>query len=290
MLRRLIGEDIELVTLPEPNAGRVQADPSQIDQILVNLAVNARDAMTSGGKLILRVNGVTLTRPQIGQPDVVPAGRYVRLEVTDTGCGIPPDTLEHVFEPFFTTKAVGQGSGLGLATVLGTVKQNRGCIQVESELGRGTSFFIYLPALSEEAVAERTQHRDATPQGTETVLLVEDEEMLRGLLKSFLEGRGYTVLQAAHGEEAIRLCQEHGETIQLLLTDVVMPVKGGRELADWVRLHHPHMRVLYMSGYTEDAVLRHGVEADGAHFIQKPFSTAALARKVREVLGSPWPV
>lgn len=284
MLRRLIGEDVELVTLPEPNAGRVLADPSQIDQILVNLAVNARDAMPSGGKLIIRVNGTTLSRLSIGQPDVIPAGQYVVLEVTDTGCGIPPDTLEHVFEPFFTTKPVGQGSGLGLATVLGTVKQNGGFIQVESKLESGTSFRLYLPALANESAAERSQTASATPQGTETLLLVEDEEMLRGLLKSFLESQGYTVLQAAHGEEAMRLCQQYGEVIQLLLTDVVMPVKGGRELADWMRIHHPHVRVLYMSGYTDDAMLRHGLEASGTHFIQKPFTTAALAQKVRAVL------
>jgi len=288
MLRRLIGEDIELVTLPEPGAGRVMADPAQIDQLLVNLAMNARDAMPSGGKLTIRVGREVFLRPNVGYPDAVPAGRYALLEIQDTGCGMTAETLAHVFEPFFTTKPVGQGSGLGLATVHGTLKQNGGFIQVQSAPGQGTCFRLYLPALPEEAGSERAAPEPVVPQGTETLLLVEDEEMLRGLLKSVLESRGYTVLQAAHGEEAIRVCQQHAQAIRLLLTDVVMPVKGGRELADWVRAHHSHIRILYMSGYTEDAVLRHGVEADGAHFIQKPFSTAVLAKKVRDVLdGAP---
>jgi signal transduction histidine kinase/ActR/RegA family two-component response regulator len=284
MLRRLIGNDVELVTLPEPDAGRVLADPAQIDQLLVNLALNAREAMPRGGKLTLRVRRAEFTRPQAGYPDTVPAGSYVLLEVGDTGCGIAPETLHHVFEPFFTTKPVGQGSGLGLATVHGTLKQNGGFIQVQSELGNGACFRLYFPALPAENEPPQTPQSTASRQGTETILLVEDEEMLRGLLKSVLESKGYTVLQAAHGEEAIRRCQEHGETIQLLLTDVVMPVKGGRELAEWVQIQYPHIRLLYMSAYTEDAVFRHGVEADGAHFIQKPFATAALAQKVREVL------
>ena len=289
MLRRLIGEDIELVTLPEPDAGRVLADPAQLDQILVNLAMNARDAMPSGGKLTIRVSRTELTRTNVGFPDAVPAGCYSLLEISDTGCGMHPETLSHVFEPFFTTKPVGQGSGLGLATVHGTLKQNKGYIQVASELGSGTSFRLYLPVVPDEAGAERSTPIPIPHHGTETLLLVEDEEMLRGLLKSFLEGKGYTVLQAAHGEEAIRVCEQHAAEIRLLVTDVVMPVKGGRELADWVRAHHPHIRLLYMSGYTEDAVLRHGVEADGAHFIQKPFATGALAQKVREVLDRPPP-
>jgi signal transduction histidine kinase/ActR/RegA family two-component response regulator len=287
MLRRLIGEDIELVTLPEPDTGRVLADPAQLDQLLVNLAMNARDAMPSGGKLTIRVSRAELARTHVGYPDAVPAGRYALLEISDTGCGMHLDTINHVFEPFFTTKPVGQGSGLGLATVHGTLKQNGGFIQVQSELGNGTSFRIYLPALPDEARPERSAPGPASHQGTETILLVEDEEMLRGLLKNVLEARGYTVLQAAHGEEAIRVCERRGSEIRLLLTDVVMPVKSGRELADWVRAHHPHIRLLYMSGYTEDAVLRHGVEADGAHFIQKPFATDALAQKVRQVLDAP---
>lgn len=284
MLRRLIGNDVELVTLPEPDAGRVLADPAQIDQLLVNLALNAREAMPHGGKLTLRVCRAGFGRSQAGYPDTVPAGSYVLLEVSDTGCGIAPETLHHVFEPFFTTKAVGQGSGLGLATVHGTLKQNGGFIQVQSEPGNGACFRLYLPVLPAEEAPPRAPLSSASRQGTETLLLVEDEEMLRGLLKSVLESKGYTVLQAAHGEEAIRRCQQHGETIQLLLTDVVMPVKGGRELAEWVHVQYPHIRLLYMSAYTEDAVLRHGVEADGAHFIQKPFATTALAQKVREVL------
>ena len=286
MLRRIIGEDIELVTLLEEKLGRVKIDPGQIEQVIFNLAVNARDAMPSGGKLIIETTNVELdkeyARTHIG---VVP-GRYVRLSVSDTGFGMSQEISEKVFEPFFTTKDKGKGTGLGLSTVYGIVRQSGGNIWVYSEPGHGTTFKIYLPRVEEELdTLHGRDETDSLPRGTETVLLVEDEPSVRNLAHHLLHQQGYKVLEATNGEEALRVNQEHvGETIHLLLTDVVMPQMGGKELADQLKILRPGIKVLYASGYTDDAIVHHGVLEPGTHFLQKPFSLKTLSHKVREVL------
>ncbi len=287
MLRRLIGEDIELITVLSPNAARINADPGQIEQVLMNLVVNARDAMPQGGKLIIRTDNVELTEGYASQHIAVRPGRYVMLAVSDTGTGIDAETQKRIFEPFFTTKKIGKGTGLGLSTVYGIIKQSGGNIWVYSEVGRGTTFKIYLPLVDEEAESIQPRATDATPpRGTETVLLVEDEEMVRRMTRGMLEMNGYTVIEAANGEEALAVCERHHGPFHLLLTDVVMPQMSGRELAQAIATLHPEMRVLYMSGYTDDAILHHGALDPGTVLLEKPFTSSALARKVREVLDS----
>jgi signal transduction histidine kinase/CheY-like chemotaxis protein len=286
MLRRLIGEDIELVTLPAPNLGQVKADPGQLEQVLLNLAVNARDAMPRGGKLTVETNNVTLDEDYASQHVDVPAGEYVLLSVSDTGIGMTEEVKTHLFEPFFTTKERGKGTGLGLATCFGIVKQSGGHIEAYSEVNRGTTFKIYLPRLKEaiSPVPGRAKSGDL-PRGTETVLLVEDESAVRELASRMLRQQGYNVLEAANGEEALRVAGEYaGEEIHLLLTDVVMPRLGGTELADQLKVMRPDIKVLFTSGYTDNAIVHPSILESGMAFLPKPFSSQMLARKVREVL------
>ena len=288
MLRRLIGEDIELTAVLDLALGRVKADPGQIEQIILNLAVNARDAMPQGGRLTLKTANVTLDQAYVRQHLDATPGPYVLLAVSDTGVGMDAETRSHIFEPFFTTKEAGKGTGLGLSTVYGIVKQSGGTIWVESAPGRGTTFEIYLP-LVEEAAASGELHPALpapTPGGTETSLVVEDEMSVRKLAAEFLGSNGYRVLEAQDGAEALQVCEEHRAPIHLLLTDVVMPGMSGRELAVRLVGARPEMKVIYVSGYTDDAIVQHGVREEGTVFLQKPFSLDTLARTVREALDS----
>jgi PAS domain S-box-containing protein len=285
LLRRLIGEDVTLTTTLSSDLGNVRVDPGQIDQVIINLAVNARDAMPRGGKLIMETAHVDLDEVYAeGNPGVW-AGRYVLLVVSDTGVGIDESTQAHIFEPFFTTKAQGQGTGLGLAVVHGIIAQSGGHISVSSKLGQGTTFKIYFPQV-EGLRTTRKSHAGTgeTPRGSETILLVEDEGAVRKLALRTLEMAGYTVLEAAHGGEGVRVAEQHQGPIHLLVSDVVMPEMGGCLLAERLAATRPGMKVLFLSGYTDDAMVRHGVLSSEINFLQKPFSPDALARKVREVL------
>jgi PAS domain S-box-containing protein len=285
LLRRLIGEDIRLETSFAPDLPRVRIDPGQLEQVLMNLVVNARDAMPTGG--LLRVTATeTLVPPGSAEPSDVPAGTYVRLSVTDSGVGMSDAVKSHIFEPFFTTKGVGKGTGLGLATVYGIVRQAGGTIVVDSALGRGTSFHVLLPAQSMAAADQAAVAVAHVPHGSETILLVEDEEAVRRFARFALEMHGYVVHEVGLARQALTLDVAALAHVSLLVTDVVMPGMGGRQLADQLRQRHPGMRVLYMSGYTDDAVVRHGLETSTDAFIQKPFTPQGLARKVREVLDA----
>jgi len=286
MLRRLIGEHIALVAVLAPDLGRVRADPNQIEQVIVNLAVNARDAMPNGGNLTVETANVdldeTFTQAHLGAV----AGPYAMFAVTDTGAGMDATVRAHLFEPFFTTKEVGKGTGLGLATVYGIVKQSDGYISVYSEPGRGSSFKVYLPRIEAPAAAAAAAPKTGAARGSETILVVEDEPAVLTLSRRALEAQGYVVLAAADGTDALRVVERHGGTIHLLLTDVVMPGFSGRELADQLAARRPGVRVLYMSGYPGDAVVQHGTLPPGSAFLQKPFSPDGLARKVRDVLDA----
>lgn len=288
LLTRLLGEDIGLYTVLEASLGRVKADPGQIEQVVMNLAVNARDAMPRGGKLTIETANVDLDDTYAREHVGARAGSYVMLAVSDNGTGMVQEVRQRIFEPFFTTKELGKGTGLGLSTVYGIVKQSEGYIWVYSEPGQGTSFKVYLPRVdaAAEAVPLRTT-RKASYIGTETVLLVEDEDGVRALVRQVLHKHGYTVLEARHGGEALLHCERHQGTIQLLLTDVVLEQMGGPELARRLSGIRPDMRVLYISGYTDDAIIHHGVLTEGTAFLQKPFTTEALARKIRQVLDDP---
>jgi PAS domain S-box-containing protein len=285
MLRRLIGEDIVLATASAGRLPPVRIDPGQMNQIILNLVVNARDAMPQGGRLTLECSVVDLDEHYCRLYPDAQAGRHVCLAVSDTGVGMPPEVQERIFEPFFTTKELGKGTGLGLAVVYGIVRQHGGHIQVYSEVGHGTTFKVYLPVVQETVVTELPAVEE-TPRGSETILLVEDDEAVRGLAQTSLEMYGYRVLWAADAQGALRLAEEHAGTIHLLLTDVVMPGMSGRELVDILRQRQPQLTVLFMSGYTDDAVLRHGLVHADVAFLQKPFTPAGLARKVRDVLDS----
>jgi PAS domain S-box-containing protein len=286
MLRRVIGEDIELETVLHPHLGRVKADPGQLEQVIINLAINARDAMPEGGRLTLETLNVDLDESYSRDHAMVKPGHYVMLAVSDTGTGMDEETQAHIFEPFFTTKAQDKGTGLGLATVYGTVQQSGGYIYVYSEIGRGTTFKLYLPRVA--ATAHRSPQVAAkTPQlvGTETILLVEDDAVVRELVQRTLGIYGYKVLQAANGPEALSICQSNDEPIDLMLTDVVMPQMSGRELAEAVAKCRPEIKVLYMSGYSGEAVVRGGMLGQDMPFLQKPFTPDALTRKIRQALS-----
>ncbi|HYM07420.1 MAG TPA: ATP-binding protein [Terriglobales bacterium] len=293
MLTRLIGEDIDLVMVPGPDIGAVKADPGQIEQVIMNLAVNARDAMPHGGKLTIETANVTLDATYARFHAPVKPGDYVMLAISDTGVGMDADTQAHIFEPFYTTKGL-KGTGLGLSTVYGIVKQSEGYIWLYSEAGKGTSFKIYLPRFSATGEVLVTQpalaaEADQPAPGHETILLVEDEENLRRLAHQYLSNQGYTVIDAPDGATAIQISQAHKGPIHLLLTDVIMPGMNGRELANQVSPTRPEMRVLYMSGYTENHIGHNGTLDQGITLLQKPFTLPALKSKVREMLDTPLP-
>jgi len=287
MLRRILGEDIDYVQVLAPDLGVVRADPGQIEQVLMNLVVNARDAMPEGGKLTIETSNVDIDEEYAAHHVGVKPGSYVRLAVTDTGCGMDDQTKTQLYEPFFTTKEKGKGTGLGLSTVYGIVKQSGGNIWVYSELGLGTTFKIYLPReLSVKATANRLRAILKPARGTETILVVEDEEALRKVAMRSLEAAGYTVLAAAAGDEALLISAQHAGIIHLLLTDVVMPRMSGQALAQSLLKTRPMAKVLYMSGYADNAFVHHGVVDEGTHFIGKPFTATDITRKVRDVLDN----
>jgi two-component system, cell cycle sensor histidine kinase and response regulator CckA len=285
LLRRLLGEDVTIATALAPDCGPVKADPGQLEQVIVNLSVNARDAMPNGGRLMIETKNVDLDGDYPTERVTIPAGRYVMLAVTDTGTGMDAKTKARIFEPFFTTKPVGKGTGLGLATVYGVVQQSGGYIWLYSELGHGTSFKIYLPrvdAVETEAAAEASLA--GALDGSETVLVAEDEEAVRQIIEKALDAHGYRVLSARDGAEALERASAYAGQIDLLVTDVVMPDMNGRELSRRLVETRPNLRTLYLSGYTDDAILHRGVLQQGVAFLQKPFSLRMLARKVREVI------
>jgi signal transduction histidine kinase len=285
MLQRIIGEDVELKTVLAPDLWPVRVDPAQIEQVVVNLAVNARDAMPEGGRLTIETTNMVLDGVYISSHLEAKPGEHVLLAISDTGSGISEEDREHIFEPFFTTKETGRGTGLGLATVYGIVKQSEGDIQVYSEKGIGTTFKVYLPRVKGTASSmPRVQDKSEIPTGTETVLLVEDDQSVRELSHRVLEYQGYTVLEARNAEEALQLSIRYPKPVHLLLVDVVMPGMNGRALAEELAKTRPDMKTLFMSGYTGNAIARHGVLDPGVAFIQKPFSPAILTRRVREIL------
>ena len=288
LLRRLIGEDVDLVTIPTASEDAVEADAGRLEQVIMNLAVNARDAMPHGGQLTIETNVVYLDESFSAKRLGVRPGQHVVISLADTGIGMDEQTLSHLFEPFFTTKNPGQGTGLGLATAYGIIRQSGGAIAFESEVGRGTTARIYLPlsaaARSGPAVDEAALQAPLT--GAETILVVEDETRVRKLMVGVLSARGYRVLEATRGEEALRLCQEYDGRIDLAVVDVVMPEMSGPELVRRLDSVFPDMRVLFISGYTDEAIVHHGIEESGAAFLQKPFLPDALSRKVRQVLDS----
>ena len=287
MLRRLIGENIELSTILSEEKGNVKVDPGQIEQVIMNLVVNARDAMPLGGKLRIETQKVRFTEPYIWEDTKIDAGTYIMLAISDTGNGMDKETLTRIFEPFFTTKKEGKGAGLGLSTVYGIIKQSDGFINVYSEQGKGTTFKIYLPCVDEmpkdiSTVSSQTERL----KGSETILVTEDDETLRNLICGILTDNGYNVLEASNGGSALLKCEKYQEPIHLILSDVVMPEMSGRELVERLILIHPEMKVVYMSGYTDDAVILHQIIDENVHFLQKPFSPLALLEKIRIVLDS----
>jgi CheY-like chemotaxis protein len=285
MLRRMIGEDVILKNKADPDLPSVRADPGQLEQVIMNLAVNARDAMPQGGTLDIETGTAELDEAYAAAHPAVSPGSYVLLAISDTGHGMDENTKAHLFEPFFTTKGPGKGTGLGLATVYGIVKQSGGHVAAYSEVGEGTTMKVYLPVV--DAAAEQAGAAAAPaapPNGTETVLLVEDEENVRQLAQGILKRYGYTVLQARDGAEAVAVCNGHRGEIHLMVTDVVMPGMGGPESGELIRRLRPAIKVLFMSGYADRAVTEHRVLDPATPFLQKPFTPAALARKVREVL------
>ena len=284
MLQRLLGEDIDLRVSADPELGRVSADPGQIEQVLMNLAVNSRDAMAQGGILTIETANVVLDESYTSRHFGLKPGPYVLLAVNDNGSGMDEATKARLFEPFFTTKGPGRGTGLGLSTVFGIVKQSGGGVDVYSEPGLGTSVKVYLPRIDQPAAIESEKLRKSVARGSETILLVEDDEMVRRLVCETLLREGYKVIDFADPQEARRKSESHKGTIQLLITDVVMPKVSGRELAAKLLQQRPAMKVLYMSGYTDNAVVNSGILQSEVAFLQKPFTPAALAEKVREVL------
>jgi len=287
MLARLIGEDVQLKTILGKGLGAVKIDPGQFEQIVVNLAVNARDAMPDGGQLVIETAGVDLDEEYCRRHSCSPSRSYAMLAVSDTGQGMSEEIKDHLFEPFFTTKEKGKGTGLGLAVIYGVVRQAGGTIEVYSELGQGTTFRIYLPRVEENAQRiEKESQAMEMPGGKETVLLVEDEVILRVLGVKVLKRLGYQVLEADSGGDALVIAERHTEPIHLLLTDVVMPGMNGRELAERMTKMHPEMKVLYTSGYAENVIAHRGVIEQGLNFIGKPYAPQQLAKKLRDILGN----
>ena len=286
MLRRLIDNDIEIAISLVPDLGRVKADPTQIEQILMNLAVNARDAMPGGGTMTIETTNVALDDSHAHQYAEVKPGSYVVLALSDTGVGMDSETQARIFEPFFTTKQAGKGTGLGLSTVYSIVKQSAGYIYAHSEAGRGTTFKVYLPCAEGEAETIRPEKTSPIHGGWETILLVEDNAPLRELTREMLKGFGYAVLDSGRPSDAILIAERHEGPIALLITDIVMPEVNGHVLAETLTAVRPEMKVLYVSGYTEDAIGEYGVLEEGVNFLQKPFRPSDLARKVRDVLDA----
>jgi PAS domain S-box-containing protein len=285
MLRRLIGEDVRLTATLAPTISKIKADAGQVEQVIVNLAVNARDAMPQGGKLTIETSNVELGSGYVDMHPEVRAGLYVMLKVSDTGMGMTQETKAHIFEPFFTTKETGKGTGLGLATVYGIVTQGGGHIEVDTGVGQGASFRIYFPAVNDNLPSRKSQPGvPVVAHGKETILLVEDEEAVRNIAKLTLQSFNYNVLAAENGKEAIRLCEQFTDPIHLVITDVVMPEMGGRQVAERLTACRPGIKILFISGYTDDAVVRHGISQAEVAFLQKPFTPMVLAAKVREVL------
>jgi PAS domain S-box-containing protein len=289
MLRRLIGEDIDLRTSLRQDLWNVRVDPGQIEQVIVNIAVNARDAIPRGGKITVETANVELGEEYLRQHLMVKPGPYAMIAVSDTGSGMDPATQSRIFEPFFTTKDPGKGTGLGLSTVYGIVKQSKGYIWVYSELGIGTTFKIYLPKVLEdiEPVSPERKYLAPVAGGPETILLAEDQDMVREMVTEVLRSNGYTVLLAQNGQEALRVSEHHAGEIHALVTDVVMPHMNGPELASRLRPARPQMKVIFMSGYAEDAIVRHGVLDPDVYFLQKPFRPSELSRRVRDALDAP---
>jgi two-component system, cell cycle sensor histidine kinase and response regulator CckA len=285
LLRRLIGEDISLALCPDPLLGRIQADPGQVEQIIMNLAVNARDAMPGGGRLTVETRNIEVDGAVAPEGLSMPAGAYVLLSVSDTGCGMTEETLEEIFKPFFTTKEAGKGTGLGLATLDSIVKHIGGGVSVSSELHKGTTFRVYLPRVEDQPIPVTLS---STPnealRGSEAILLVEDDEMVRALTQAILERYGYAVVASRSVYDALAFVQEDSRTFHMLLTDTIMPGMNGQELADRVLSIRPDMKVLYMSGYTDNVFARTGTGEPGTAFLQKPFTPHTLAHKVREIL------
>jgi CheY-like chemotaxis protein len=288
MLQRLLGEDIDLLWKPCADPWPVNLDPTQLSQILINLLINSRDAIKGKGKVTVETSCQEVDEDYCMTHKGFVSGRFTVLKVTDDGHGMDPETASQVFEPFFTTKELGKGTGLGLSTVYGIVKQNNGFIQLYTEPGQGTTFSIFLPGFFGEKVAEPVTERvSENLSGSETILLVEDEPSLLSLGASMLGNLGYTVITAGNSEEAIDLFREHGSAINLVMTDVIMPGMNGSELCDALKAIRPGLRVLYMSGYTADAILHRGIIDPGIHFLQKPFPLSDLARAVRAALSDP---
>ena len=286
MIRRLIGENIELAWFPGKGPGSVRMDPAQFDQVLVNLCVNARDAIADVGKIIIETDTVLCDETYCDAHSYCTPGEYVLLAVSDNGSGMDRETLKHIFEPFFTTKELGRGTGLGLSTVYGIVKQNNGFINMYSEPGKGTTCKIYIPLHTLEAVKTPVPTAEKIPRSRgETILIIEDEPTVLEMTTVMLQRLEYTVLAAATPGEAIRIAEEHGSEIHLLITDVVMPEMNGRDLAERLRTIRPTTKILFMSGYTANVIVHHGVLDEGVNFIQKPFSMKGLAAKIREALG-----
>ena len=288
-LARLIDEHIEFCTALAPALGRVAVDPIQVEQVIINLVLNARDAMPEGGKLTIETANVDIEEDEQSGLSQIPAGKYVLLALTDTGCGMNEETQSRIFEPFYTTKEMGKGTGLGLATVYGIVKQSGGFIWVYSEEGQGTTFKVYFPRVASPLTEARPNRQIEINKGTETILVVEDAEPLRVLTKEFLTASGYTVLEAANGDEAIRIAQSHAGPIDLLLTDVIMPRMGGKPLVEQMAQIRPHTRVLYMSGYPNDGIVQAGILANGVALLEKPFTREILSKRVRQVLDEAAP-
>ncbi len=287
LLRRLIGEDIEMITIPGSKLGMVRADPGQIEQVIMNLVINARDAMPTGGKLTIETANVDFDEKCIQHRVEIQPGSYVMIAISDTGCGMDEEIQKQIFDPFFTTKEVGKGTGLGLSMVYGIVKQSEGNIFVYSEPNHGTTFKIYFPRIEESSISPR-QETDSYHlyKGNETILLVEDEEIVRQFISRILEEAGYQVLKAAYGGEALQISETFSDPIHLLLTDVIMPHMSGRELTESIIPHRPSIKVIYMSGYTDDAIGQHGILEEGIEFMQKPFTPTTLLQKIRNILDN----